>query len=114
MAQEASPKVAGQPLLRRAHLTRSSIRPVKKLCWRSSRPIAQAASSPGVGRDALMRVMVDSEVRLGMPDCSGLGGAHVRAALGRGERNDTNTTAAKTMTSIRPNVAIWWKTIAHG
>src|SRR5215469_10274242 len=38
MAQQASPNVTGHTLMRRAHLTRSSRRPVKKLCWRSSRP----------------------------------------------------------------------------
>src|SRR5579863_9668760 len=40
MAQQARPNVAGQTLLRRAHLTMSSRRPVRKLCWRSSMPIS--------------------------------------------------------------------------
>ena len=34
-----------------------------------------------VGRAALMRAMVDSEVRLGMPDCRRLAGPQVRAPL---------------------------------
>src|ERR1700684_1370942 len=79
IAQQARPKVAGQTLLRRAHLTRSSIRPVRKLCWRSSNPIDQAAS-PG-DFDALIRVMVDSDVRLGRPDCRAFDGPQVRAPL---------------------------------
>src|SRR5580698_638171 len=102
MAQQARPKVAGQTLLRRAHLTRSSMRPVRKLCWRSSNPIAQAAS-PGVF-DALMRVIVDSDVRAGRPDCRVFAGPQVSAPLEMRYRKDTKTTAAKTITSIRPNV----------
>ncbi len=65
MAQQARPKVAGQTLLRRAHLTRSSIRPVKKLCWRSSSPIStapgQAARLGGCSEGT--RATVDSVVR---------------------------------------------------
>src|SRR5271156_6437838 len=108
MAQQARPKVAGHTLLRRAHLTRSSMRPVRKLCWRSSNPIGQAAS-PGVF-DALIRGIVDSDVRAGRPDCSVFAGPHVKAPLEIRYRKDTKTTAAKTITSINPNVAIWWKT----
>src|SRR5947209_2513495 len=39
MAQQARPKLAGHTLLRRAHLTRSSSRAVRKLWLRSSRPM---------------------------------------------------------------------------
>src|SRR5579872_2820642 len=49
MAQQASPKVTGHMLMRLAHLTRSSSRPVRKLCWRSSRPMARV---PPSGRPA--------------------------------------------------------------
>ena len=50
MAQQAKPKVAGQTLLRRAHLTRSSILPVKKLCWRSSSPTLRPPGRDANGR----------------------------------------------------------------
>jgi len=81
MAQQASPKVAGHTLLRRAHLTRSSIFPVKKLCCRSSRPTAQAAcpGCPEPERAAVIREMVDSDVLEGMPDCKVFGGPQVSA-----------------------------------
>src|SRR5436190_6166780 len=39
MAQHAKPNVAGHTLFLRAHLTRSSSRPVRKLWLRSSSPI---------------------------------------------------------------------------
>src|SRR5579875_884570 len=59
MAQHASPKVAGHTLLRRAHRTRSSRRPVRKLCWRSSsptsRPLRRLPGRPWLGRDATDR-----------------------------------------------------------
>src|SRR5881409_3737770 len=60
MAQHASPNVAGHTLLRRAHFTRSSIRPVRKLWLRSSRPIGgQAARLGGWGLAAeVTRVIV--------------------------------------------------------
>src|SRR5580700_10221407 len=112
MAQQARPKVAGQTLFRLAHFTRSSMRPVRKLCCRSSNPIGQAAS-PGVF-DALMRVIVDSDVRLGRPVCKVFDGPQVRAPFEIRYRKDTKTTAAKTITSMRPNVAIWWNTTAQG
>src|SRR5271163_4100723 len=106
MAQQARPKVAGHTLLRLAHLTRSSILPVRKLCCRSSRPMAQAARPGRVGGRALMRVMVESDVRAGMPARRVLGGPQVRAPFEIRYRKDTNTTAAKTMTSTSPKVAI--------
>src|SRR5664280_3126990 len=40
MAQQARPNVAGHMEYVLAHLTRSSSRPVRKLCWRSSRPMS--------------------------------------------------------------------------
>src|SRR5580698_6568971 len=72
MAQHASPKVTGQTLLRRAHLTRSSIRPVRKLCWRSSRP----TDAPGLRGLAGARPLVGPQAGDG-----GLGGARRRCRV---------------------------------
>src|SRR5687768_12892050 len=52
MAQHARPKVAGHTLLRRAHLTRSSRLPVRKLWLRSSSPMPVLASSGRRARPA--------------------------------------------------------------
>ena len=58
--------------------------------------------------------MVESDVRRGMPDRRVLGGPQVSAPLEIRYKKDTKTTAAKTMTSTSPKVAIWWNTMAHG
>src|SRR5271157_3864102 len=50
MAQQARPKVAGQTLFRRAHLTSSSREPVRKLWLRDSRPISPALLRGLAGR----------------------------------------------------------------
>src|SRR3954467_5184716 len=50
MAQQASPKVAGHTLFLRAHLTRSSTVPVRKLWLRSSRPISAPSGDLGDGQ----------------------------------------------------------------
>src|SRR5688500_11512745 len=51
MAQHARPNVAGHMLFRRAHLTRFSRFPVRKLCWRFSRPTGAPSLRGVVGAD---------------------------------------------------------------
>ena len=50
-----------------------------------------------------MRAMVDSDVREGMAPTNRLAGPQVRAPLLTRKRKETNTTAAKTTTSVSPN-----------
>ena len=62
----------------------------------------------------LMRAMVDSDVRRGMARTRWRAGPQVRAPLLTRKRNETNTAAANTMISTRPNVRSWRKSTAHG
>src|SRR3954453_6210838 len=56
MAQHARPKVAGHTELRRAHFTRSSSRPVRKLCGTASRPPLIVDSTAARSRALLPRL----------------------------------------------------------